>query len=594
MPRRIESDQSDSFERDPHDRNMGELRMTKREMDQFFPRVGKNPDKEAHESVSESTEVLIRGLEKFDPFRQIFRRMRKAKETQRKLTQEILGHMQRRRSAAKQASEPAQKLVQSDSEMEFCDVIFKKINQIYKKQERVLLYKGHGDLHSEDARHRQQSYSDLMSKDVDRGSFAFQRLFYQQWAVTTKDKRTRNSGCPDCCCAGNHILRNVLHDFPFLGVYDVMDLISLLGLKDHSSSDQIEASYPSDPKANPGPFAADDPESRNSDSDSDSVKSGEGYAALLDKPQKKSSKGQKIRIDLLVERILVRRFQSHMFHAEKNRVPVSGAFDSASLLTELRKYLQIWQPVYVDPPGPLFQTQHTPPNLSVPRITLRMRESCQQKRPCFVLAKHLRKKNWRVLGSEDPGVFANDWTPSNASLHDDRELTIESKRGPVRTSKRFLERVLVHFQESFKSFLRLRYYLSRPLVRFVERHFDFENFLLLERNVLKELLVAETQSGFALFWREFSSFCCYRESCVQCLDSVRSGAERVRVEPLPAELVKLASSEFDPDFLGLAHQLKMEPDKFVCHTFQEHRRFFQFICKMAELLSQNNITEYLF
>lgn len=586
MPRQIESDQSDSFEREPQDRNTGELRMTKREMEQFYPRGAKGLEKDPREVVPELTEVLIKGLEKFDPFRQIFRRMRKAKETQRKLTQEILGHMQRRRRAGAEAPEPVENFTQTDSEMEFCDVIFKKIHQIYRQQKKVQLYKGHGNLQSGEGRRRPPKYSDLMAKDVDRGSFDFLRLFYREWAVSTKEKRTRDPASVDCCCAGNHFLADVLADSPFLGVYDVVDLLSLLGLHD-CPRDQFSLSV--EPEQESHVFKENDAESENSFSDSDSAKSGEGYAGLLGRLPKPSPKNQKVKVELLVEGVLRSRFQNHVFRAKENRVPVSRSFDSASVLGGLRKYLRIWEPVYLaDPVG----AGPSSPEFPIPRITLRMRDSYQRKRPCFVLAKHLRKRNWRVLGSEEKSVFVNDWLAPCTSLQDDRELTIKSRRGPVRTSKGFLERVLMHFQESFKSFLRLRFYLTRRLVRFVERHFDFVNFLLLERNTFKELLVCETQSGFSLHWRQFERFCCYREACIQCLDSVRSASARVRVEPLPADLARLVSDEFRPSFLELAGPLQLGRDEFVGLSVQEHRRFFQFICKMVELLSENNITEF--
>ena len=124
--------------------------------------------------------------------------------------------------------------------MEFCDEIFRQIKQIYKKQKKVLLYKP--DLNHQDDT-KVFIYPDMMTKDVDKGSFLFQKLFYQQWIVTGKEKRTKENNKSDCCCVGNSIILDALENFPFLGVYDIFDILSLLGLKEKTFLDEKKINF---------------------------------------------------------------------------------------------------------------------------------------------------------------------------------------------------------------------------------------------------------------------------------------------------------------------------------------------------------------
>jgi hypothetical protein len=485
-------------------------------------------------------------------------------------------------------------LAHLNPEIEFCDEIFRQINQHYKNQSKVELYIGRN-------RHETCMYGDVMSKDVDRGSFSFQKMFYRKWVVTGKEKRSKELGRKGCCCVGNGILREALDSFPFLGIYDLFDLLSILGLKETRFGDEkkIEKLLKSKESSvlKKEDINENEEGDEDSDSDSNSMKSGDGYALLMGKLDSGMSNNKKIWVDFFIEETLIQKYEYYLFESKELKVPFAKNYDSNILYGLLKKYLEIWEPHYaISKIAPLLQVENPVlEELPIPSMRLRIRPSYLQKKPCFVLARHLRKRNWRVLLDQKPEVFANDWFERELPSPSQRELEVDTERGPIRTSKSFLERTLLHFQDTFKSFLRLRFYLSRRLVRFFEKHFDFVNFLLLERNTLKELIILETQIGYELYWREYKRFCCYQVSCLQCLNSHRSrdGADSVSVVPLPGNLRRIVRDEFKESFLKLSEELKMAEDKFVGYSVQEHRRFFQFICKMVDLLSRNNVTDIL-
>lgn len=582
----------ESSDEDDEYSNFDEFKMTPKEMDQFYPKMSK-PGAADHGKDSQTQTVLVKGLEKFDPFRQIFWRMRRAKETQRKLTNEILSHMKRRKASQGNKQVDDDGLSHLNPEIEFCDEIFRQINEQYGQQAKVQLYHGRSRVLAEGNIPEREGYSEVMSKDVDKGSFAFQKLFYNRWIVTGKEKRSKDMRCKECCCVGNEILQETLEQFPFLGIYDLFDLMSILGLKETRFEDENKIEKLLKSRASEDQKKED----LDTDSDSESVRSGEGYAALIGKLDSGMSNNKKIWVDFFIEEMLIQKFEVYLFESKEQRVPSMSTYDSNHLYGLLRKYLQIWEPSYsISKIAPLLQVENPVlEELPVPSMTLKIRENYSKKKPCFVLARHLKKQNWKVLLDQKPEQFANDWFDKGFPSCGDRELTIETPRGPIRTSKSFLERTLLCFQETYKSFLRLRFYLSRRLVRFFERHFDFINFLLLERNVLKELLVLETPIGFGLFWREYKRFCCYQKGCVQCINRFRKNPEdsSLSVSAFPEELVRVVRDEFKESFLCLSEELKMAEEKFICHSVQEHRRFFQFICKMMDLLLRNNVTKIL-
>ena len=507
---------------------------------------------------------------------------------------------------------------------------FEDINETYSDLERVKFCWKERGIYNRKNEKKKEHYWHIMLKGDDLGGFDFQNRFYRKWLVSPPKRSQKRRVDDECCCRGNHLLRRVLDDNRYLGVYDVFDLLDLMNLKIKDPT-QCRGGLPKESQSadlnkrreeNKGTFGSEDDLSVKSE---DTIISGEGYAALLNLSSESTGtnsvsgswgKGQDQRmdqqvVDQVVDSLLWKKAQFHFLQNQEAGAefrPETHSAETFKIKFYLHEYLNLWRPVYCASRTKVFFQIKRRIEFggdsnggwdSSRRTTYLPVRNPQGGRPRnFVLVRHINKQNKKVF-TPDKGllsVFANDWVQSLGAevVKEKMDIHVDS-RGNFKISKQRLEELVPKFNRIRESFLRLRFYITRERVEFFQKHFDFINFLLLETRMMKESLICETSSDFTMFWREYESECCYASKCLQCVNSLRHqdnpGTDaRVSVQVFDSALSVFVLESFDKKFTELARGLGEPSKKFICDCIQEHLYFFEFLCKAFEVLCKNNIS----